>query len=66
MAPVLALVVQALVEHVHDLIEVGRAGAAVSTACETNGRVLLLVEGDLGDLGHVGPYGTPWIVAGRW
>jgi hypothetical protein len=63
MAPILALVVQPFVEHVHDLIKVCRAGAAVSAASETVYRTLL-VEGDLGDLGHVGAHGTPGVVAG--
>jgi hypothetical protein len=65
MTPVLALVIQSLVQHIHDLVEVGRAGAAVSAASEF-GRRILLVEGDLSDLGHVGAHGTPWIVAGRY
>jgi len=65
-APILALVVQALIEHVHDLVEVGRAGAAVSAASAADaGACALLIEGDLGDLGHVGTHGAPWVVARR-
>ena len=50
--PVLSLVVQSLVEHIHDLIEVGRARAAVSAACPRGG-MSLLVEGNLGNLSHI-------------
>lgn len=47
--PVLALVVEALVEHVHDLVEVGAA-----------------VEGDAGNVGHVGAGGSPRVIGGSW
>jgi hypothetical protein len=50
--PVLSLIVQSLVKHIHDLVEVGRA-RAITNAVRLRGDMSLLVEGDLGDFSHV-------------
>lgn len=63
MPPILAFIVEAFIQHVHDLVEVAGAVRTVSEApsCSELG---LLVEGQRRDLSHVGPCWTPWIVGG--
>lgn len=65
-APVLALVVQALVEHVHDFVELRRAVTlSERRSSEIANRVALRIVCHLRDLLHLGPGWTPWVVAGR-
>jgi hypothetical protein len=68
MSPVLALVIQSLVENVHDLVKRGgTAGISESTSRNNAPGVgrsgYILCKRHLGNLGHVGPNGTPWVIA---
>ena len=64
-APILSLVVQSLVKHLHNLYEVvpfteHSAGRRSQTSC-----VYALVKGHLSDLVHLGSGRTPWVVGCR-
>jgi hypothetical protein len=67
MPPVLALVVQSLVENVHDLVERGST-AEISESTSRNNALggYILCKRHLGNLGHVGSDGTPWVIAGSY
>lgn len=68
MSPVLALVVQALVQHVHNLIELVRSAAqSLLDLAQLRGkRSCVRVEGHLCDLAHLCPGWTPWVITGRY
>lgn len=63
MPPILALVVESFIQHVHDLVEVAGATRNVSEAPSCLEHVLL-VKRQRRDLSHVRPCWTPWIVGG--
>jgi hypothetical protein len=69
MSPVFALVIQSLVENVHDLVKRGVTSGISESTSLNNAPVVdsggyILCKGHLGNLGHVGPNGTPWVIAG--
>lgn len=61
-APILALVIEALVQHVHDFVELGRA-TWVSEAARRACRDHLPIVCDFGNVGHVGARRAPGIIA---
>lgn len=79
-SPVLALVVEALVEHVHNLVELGRAvgargrkcqcppnpcGGATTTPREIRRLSNLRIIRQLSDLAHLRSRWAPWVIARR-
>lgn len=69
-SPVLSFVVQALVDHVHNLVEFSRAVEFMSVRGEIAVRqrqnvVDVRVIGHLSNFTHLGTSWTPWVVAGR-
>lgn len=69
MSPILALVVQPFIEHLHDLHEIGPMQQGKSEVISLS--LLLqqtsdaLIVGELRELVHLRSTRTPWIVAGR-
>jgi hypothetical protein len=65
MSPILALVVETLVEHIHDLVEIAWTKRIVSRATAAGSEVLL-VECEGGDFSHICARRAPWVVGGSW
>lgn len=67
MAPVLAFVIQPLVEHIHYLVEIARASGPASQHYQGVIRAPKdfnsLVKGQSGDLSHFCASRAPWIIA---
>ena len=65
MSPILAFVVQSLIEHVHNLVKVARA-KIVSTSREQFVLCISLVEGQSCDLSHVRAGRTPGVIGSSY